>query len=64
MSAPIPIPAAWAKSYGKGRVFYSILGHEAEDWDNPALNRMYFEAMRWALRLVDDDATPRPLRKP
>ena len=51
-------PAAWAKRYGKGRVFYSILGHEAEDWDNPALSRMYFEAIRWALRLVDGDATP------
>ena len=53
-------PAAWAKTYGKGRVFYSILGHEAEDWDTPALNTMYFEAIRWALRLVDGDATPRP----
>jgi type 1 glutamine amidotransferase len=51
-------PAAWAKSYGRGRVFYSILGHEAEDWDNPALSTMYFEAIRWALRLVDGDATP------
>lgn len=57
-------PAAWAKTYGKGRVFYSILGHEAEDWDNPALSKMYFEAIRWALRLVDGDATPRPLRRP
>jgi type 1 glutamine amidotransferase len=51
-------PAAWAKTYGKGRVFYSILGHEAEDWDNPALSKMYFEAVRWALKLVDGDATP------
>jgi type 1 glutamine amidotransferase len=51
-------PAAWAKTYGKGRVFYSILGHEADDWDNPALSTMYFEAIRWALRLVDGDATP------
>ena len=46
-------PAAWAKTYGKGRVFYSILGHEAEDWDNPVLQQMYFEAIRWALRQVE-----------
>ena len=51
-------PLAWAKMYGKGRVFYSILGHEAEDWDNPALSTMYFEAIRWAVRLVDGDASP------
>jgi type 1 glutamine amidotransferase len=51
-------PAAWAKTYGKGRVFYSILGHDAEAWDNPTLSKMYFEAIRWALGLVDGDATP------
>jgi uncharacterized protein len=51
-------PAAWAKTYGKGRVFYSILGHDAEAWDNPAIAKMYFEAIRWALRLVDGDSTP------
>jgi type 1 glutamine amidotransferase len=52
-------PAAWAKTYGAGRVFYSILGHAPDDWDNPPLRTMYYEAMRWALRLVDGDATPR-----
>jgi type 1 glutamine amidotransferase len=52
-------PVAWAKSYGKGRVFYSILGHDAESWDNQVLQQMYFNAVRWSLRLVDGDATPR-----
>jgi len=56
-------PAAWAKRYGKGRVFYSILGHDAEDWDNPALSTMYFEAIRWALGLVDADASPSGSRR-
>src|SRR3989442_11132788 len=28
------LPLAWAKMYGKGRVFYSSLGHAAEAWDN------------------------------
>jgi type 1 glutamine amidotransferase len=52
-------PAAWAKTYGRGRVFYSILGHAADDWDSPALQQIYFQAIRWALGLVDGDATPR-----
>jgi hypothetical protein len=52
--------AALEVSYGKGRVFYSILGHDAEAWDNPVLRQMYFQAIRWALRLVDGDATPQP----
>jgi type 1 glutamine amidotransferase len=46
-------PAAWSKSYGSGRVFYSILGHAAEDWDNPLLQQMYFQAIRWTLRQVE-----------
>lgn len=46
-------PAAWSKTYGRGRVFYSILGHEADDWDDPLLRTMYFEAIRWSLRQVE-----------
>ena len=53
-------PVAWVKNYGKGRVFYSTLGHAAESWDTPQIQTMYLEAMKWALRLTDGDATPRP----
>jgi len=54
-------PVAWARMHGKGRVFYSTLGHLPEVWDNPSIQRMYFEALRWALRLVDeDDARKKP----
>jgi hypothetical protein len=55
-------PLAWAKAYGKGRVFYSAFGHAASTWDNPDVYRMYFEALRWALGLSDGDATPRPMK--
>lgn len=54
-------PLAWAKTYGKGRVFYSAFGHAASAWDNPDVYRMYFEALKWSLGLLDGDATPRPL---
>ena len=57
-------PVAWAKTYGKGRVFYSTLGHAAEAWDNPVIRQMYFEAIKWALGLVDADVTPRPRASP
>ena len=51
-------PVAWAKMYGKGRVFYSTFGHAPETWDDPQIQKMYFEATRWALRLIGDDVTP------
>jgi len=54
-------PVAWARDYGKGRVFGSTLGHAAESWDDPVVQQMYFGAMKWALGLVDGDATPRPM---
>lgn len=54
---------AWAKAHGKGRVFYSTLGHVEANWDRPDMRQIYFEAIRWALRLVDADVTPRPMPK-
>jgi len=51
---------AWAKMYGKGRVFYSTLGHVEANWDRPELQAMVTGAIKWALGLVDADVTPRP----
>jgi type 1 glutamine amidotransferase len=56
------MPLAWAKNYGKGRVFYSSLGHDPSVWDNRDVALMYFEAIKWALGLSDGDAAGRPLR--
>jgi len=44
---------AWSKMYGKGRVFYSTLGHTEESWDDPDIRKMYFEAVKWALGLTE-----------
>ena len=44
---------AWAKTYGKGRVFYSTLGHTPESWDDPDIQKMYFEAIKWALGMTE-----------
>jgi hypothetical protein len=38
---------AWSKMYGKGRVFYSSLGHTQESWSDPDIRKMYFEAIKW-----------------
>lgn len=55
-------PLAWAKRYGKGRVFYSALGHDLTTWDRPAVQQMYFQAIRWALGLTPHPLEPHPLR--
>jgi type 1 glutamine amidotransferase len=52
---------AWAKMYGKGRVYYSTLGHVEQNWDDPRLQKMYVGAIKWAMGLVDADVAPRAL---
>ena len=52
---------AYAKTYGKGRVFYSTLGHTYETWDRSDIQRMWIEAIKWAMGMEPGDATPRPL---
>ena len=44
---------AWAKNYGKGRVFYSTLGHTDEAWDQKGVQQMYLEAVKWTMGLTD-----------
>lgn len=51
----------WAKMYGKGRVYYSTLGHPKDNWDDPRLQEMYTEAIKWAMGLVNADVASRPL---
>jgi hypothetical protein len=53
-------PLAWAKMYGKGRVFYAAFGHASATWDNPDVYHMYYEAIKWALGVTDADVRPRP----
>jgi len=55
-------PLAWAKMYGKVRVFYSTLGHTNESWDDPDIQKMYFEAIRWALGLTEGSTKSHPKR--
>ena len=52
------LPVALARHYGKGRTFWSNFGHAAETWDDAAIQKMYLEAIKWAMGLTPGDATP------
>jgi type 1 glutamine amidotransferase len=51
---------AWSKMYGKGRVFYSTLGHTNEAWNDPDIQKMYGEAIKWVLGLSEGSTTSHP----
>jgi type 1 glutamine amidotransferase len=50
----------WARDFGKGRVFYSSLGHEEQVWDRADIQQMWVEAVKWAMGMTQGNATPRP----
>jgi uncharacterized protein len=50
----------WVDTWGKGRVFVSVLGHEEAVWDEPAIQKMWLEAAKWVLGMTEGDTTPRP----
>jgi uncharacterized protein len=55
-------PLAWAKMYGKGRVFFGSFAHTSSTWDIRDVQQMYFEALRWSLGLTDAEPAPHPMR--
>jgi type 1 glutamine amidotransferase len=52
---------AWAKTYGKGRVYHTSLGHVESNWDRPDFQQMITEAIEWSMGLKSADVTSRPL---
>lgn len=43
-------PLAWTQSYGKGRVFYTALGHEPAVWLDPRYQQLLLNAVLWVTR--------------
>jgi type 1 glutamine amidotransferase len=46
----VTIPVVWKRKYGKGRVFYSSLGHQAKEFEVPEMRTILRRGMNWAAR--------------
>ena len=42
------MPVVWKKYYGKGRIFYSSIGHNLSDFDIPEVMNIQMRGFRWA----------------
>jgi len=42
------MPVVWKKHYGKGRIFFSSIGHKLSDFDVPEVMTMQMRGFRWA----------------
>ena len=46
----VVMPVVWKRRYGKGRVFYSSLGHVAEEFQVPQMRTIFERGALWAAR--------------
>lgn len=53
-----PFPATWARMNGKGRVFFTSMGHREDVWTNPIFQQVLLGGVAWAMGNVDADVTP------
>jgi type 1 glutamine amidotransferase len=53
-----PYPASWIRNHGKGRVFYTSMGHREDVWTSPEFQRLVIGGISWTAGEKNADATP------
>jgi len=46
----VKMPVVWKRRHGKGKVFYSSLGHQAKEFDVPEMRTIVRRGLNWAAR--------------
>jgi len=53
-----PYPATWARRQGKGRVFYTSMGHREDVWLNLDFQQVLFGGIAWAAGAAEAEVPP------
>jgi type 1 glutamine amidotransferase len=53
-----PYPATWVRNHGKGRVFYTSMGHREDVWTSPQFQSLVIGGITWAVGDAEADTTP------
>jgi type 1 glutamine amidotransferase len=51
-------PATWARLHGKGRVFYTSMGHRADVWQSDKFQAILLGGLSWVLGNVEAEVKP------
>lgn len=51
-------PLSWCRAYGKGRIFYTALGHREDVWESGWFQRHLLGGIQWALGQAKGSASP------
>ena len=57
-----PYPSTWTRNEGKGRVFYTSMGHREDVWTNPLFQDVLTGGLAWAMGLAQAD-TPANIKE-
>ena len=57
---PWHVPVAWVRDYGRGRVFYTNLGHNDATWKDVAFQQHLAKGIAWSLGRFDAPSKPNP----
>ena len=53
-----PYPNTWARMEGRGRVWYTAMGHREDVWTNPIFQKILVGGIKWALGEASANLTP------
>jgi type 1 glutamine amidotransferase len=53
-----PYPATWTRNHGRGRVFYTSMGHREDVWTSPEFQNLVIGGITWAVGDAEADTTP------
>ena len=51
-------PSTWVQPYGRGRVFYTSMGHEEAVWRSPVFQQMLLGGLQWTTGRMEADVSP------
>jgi hypothetical protein len=54
------VPVTWVRQVGKGRLFYTNLGHTPKTWDEPRFREQIVAGIRFAAGLEEGSTEPNP----
>jgi type 1 glutamine amidotransferase len=53
-----PYPETWARTHGKGRVFYTSMGHREDVWESDIFHQVLLGGFQWTAGNVEAEVKP------
>src|SRR5947209_3661381 len=53
-------PYTWVRNQGKGRVYYTALGHDEHTWKNEGFRKLLAQGLRWCAGKIPEDKDVKP----